>query len=104
MALLNIFRNPKPRQFDYKPMYYDAEKEEREALLRAASAAGAEDTSPEAMKARIQQGFRMRRQPVDRGYRRRYERRSNRLVIAIAVVLSVFAMYLIFKYGALIAA
>jgi len=102
MALLNIFRNPKPRQFDYKPRYYDAEKEERDALLRAVSAASSDDNSPEAMKARIQQGLRLRRQPVDLGYRRRYERRSNRLVLAIAVVLCVFAMYIIFKYGALI--
>lgn len=93
MALLNIFRTPKPRQFEYKPRYYDADKEEREERIRNAQLQGAVDMSEEAMKARIKQGFRQGRIPVDRGYRRRHVRRSNRLVIAIVVVLTVFALY-----------
>ena len=95
MALLNIFRTPKPRQFEYKPRYYDAEKEEREERIRMAQAREANDMSEEAMKARIQQGFKRNRGLVegDRAFRRRYNRRSNRLVVAIVIVLTVFAIY-----------
>ena len=103
MALLNIFRNPKPRQFDYKPRFYDAEKEEREERIRRIQMEKSVDHSAEAMKVRIQQGLKAQRMPVDRNYRRRYERRSNRLVVSIVVVLVVFVMYFIFRYGNLLA-
>ncbi|CAG0907556.1 unnamed protein product, partial [Cyprideis torosa] len=56
MSIGRFFKVPRHRQFDYKPRFYDPDKEELEARLRRAKPL--DDSDPEAVKARISGSFR----------------------------------------------
>ncbi len=94
MALFNFFHTPQPQRYRYIPRYYDPEKEELEARLKNATPGGAEDSSPEAIKSRMQAGFK-RGHSIDRKFKRKLRRRANRRVMLIGVLLALLSMYLI---------
>jgi hypothetical protein len=48
---VNFFKTRKPRQFEYKPLYYDEKKEERKRRL--AEIRGEGDFSQDALRSRI---------------------------------------------------
>jgi hypothetical protein len=83
MALFNFLKTIKPVQFDFKPRFYDAEKEAREERMREL---GEMDT--EAMKARIAGGFRRSTDLSAMHYRRKMTMRSNIIVMALIVLLA----------------
>jgi len=56
MSIGRFFKVPKHRQFDYKPQFYDPDKEELEERLRRAKPIDGSDT--DAVKARISGSFR----------------------------------------------
>ncbi len=94
MALFNFFHTPQPQRYRYIPRFYDPEKEELEARIRHAQPDASDDTSPEAIKARMQAGFK-RSHTIDRKFKRKLRRRANRRVILIGIALALLAMYLI---------
>lgn len=90
-----IFRTPKPQHFDYKPRYYDPEKEAREERLKRLRAL--RDEGVDGSKARISSGLK-------RGYlgsstiRRRQVRRSNLILLGIVVLLIVLVYLFLTVY------
>lgn len=95
MAIFRIFKAPKHQQYDFKPRYYDPEKEElKERLERLEEMKG---SGPEAIKARLSGGFR-RGYAADNAYRRKQMRRSNMLLIGIIVLLLLLTYFLLSVY------
>jgi hypothetical protein len=84
-----IRKQPKPRSFDYRPRYYDPEKE-RSRIFRPSGSEG-EDSPLEGMRGRISRHFREynsdggKSSPFSAG---RQVRQSNiRLVVILALLL-----------------
>ena len=77
-------KRPKPQGFQYIPRYYDPEKEDREARLRAAKAAAGGDT--EAIKNRIHAHFRQPRK-LKGGAFASSKRKANFRVLIILIIL-----------------
>ncbi len=91
MALLNFFKVPRHQQFEYRPRFWDPDKEAMEERLREIEKLKNKD--PEAIKARIASGFRR-----GGGYhqgawraRTRQTRRSNMILLLLVVVLLVLS-------------
>lgn len=57
MALPSFFQQPKHRQFNVKPRYYDPEKERIEELKKRYDPSVSEEEKLEAAKARIRESF-----------------------------------------------
>jgi len=83
----SFFKTPKPRQFNYKPLYYDPDKEEAEARKKARNNLREGDPG-ERMRAEIRRKWR-----TDR-----YEpgSRNNKFRIFFYLIFAFFALYLIF--------
>ncbi len=94
MAIFSFFHTPQPQRYRYIPRFYDPDKEELEARIKNATKGGADDSSTEAIKARMQAGFK-RGHSIDRKFKRKLRRRTNRRVMLIGVILALLAMYLI---------
>lgn len=93
MALFRLFRPPSHQRYEYKPRFWDPEKEELKERLEKAK--GEQDVGAEAMKSRISEHFarRISRSSVSSGYRSREINRSNiRLALVLAMI--VFIAYL----------
>lgn len=83
-----FFKRPKPRQFDYKPRYYDEEKERKEERRKAF--ADAEKGAPVNLKREID--VRWRR--IDR--RNRHKSKSiNLLVYLVVVALLIYFLFFV---------
>ena len=83
-----FFKRPKPRQFEYKPRYYDEEKERREERRKAL--AEAENGAPTNLKRDID--LRWRR--IDRRNRNK-SKSINLLVYLVIVALLVYFMFFV---------
>ncbi|HHS94994.1 MAG TPA: hypothetical protein ENJ45_00265 [Phaeodactylibacter sp.] len=81
---MRFFKIPKNQQFNYKPRYYNQQKEDLEARLRAARQCDKDDV--EAMKARISGSFRQKYKE-QRGTHSKNLLRRNLLLIGIIVFL-----------------
>ena len=92
MAFLNFGRRIKHRQFDYRPRYYDPDKEELENRLDKYSGNKPKGDT-ELTKARIRGGFR-RKYRVSDDYSKKSNRRSN--VILIFTILGLLLLTVIF--------
>jgi hypothetical protein len=94
MSFLKFSRVPKHQQFEYKPRYWNPEKEELENRLSRTEPE--KDNDPEAVKARISSGFRNKGYGYgDRelSFRRQQTKRSNLtllFIIGILVIISYF--------------
>lgn len=91
MGIFSFFKRPVHQKFDYKPRFYDAEREEREA--RWARYDDKERTSDQ-LKSRISAGFRSK----SSGSSIRANRRANIRLVIILVVLVVMTFIFLERY------
>ncbi|MCB0641125.1 MAG: hypothetical protein KDC44_05770 [Phaeodactylibacter sp.] len=95
MALFRMFKVPRHQRYEYKPRYWNPEKEELQERLKRIEAMKNPDMDPDAVKRRISGSFRSGR-GWDEGARRARSqamRRSNiRLLMWIAAL--IFLAYL----------
>lgn len=94
MALFSFFKTPRHQRFEYKPRFYDPQKERLEEILKNAKGEGISDT--ELAKSRISSAFRRRgRGHIDT---KKSVRRSNYLLLAIIVILFALTYVLLTVY------
>ncbi len=84
---ITFFKTPRNKKYDYRPVYYDAKKEEREKRLKTAYEEGG-DKYEQALRDRIQMRWK-------RGSAARDKRASNQRLVIIMVVIFMLA-YLVF--------
>ncbi len=96
MAFFSFFRTPKHQRFEYKPRFYDPQKERLEEIIRNAKGEQGEVSQTELAKSRISQSFRRRTKSTQ--YTKRAVRRSNMLLLAIIVVLFALTYLLLTVY------
>ncbi|MDX1942727.1 MAG: hypothetical protein SFU99_19340 [Saprospiraceae bacterium] len=96
MALFRFNKVPKHQQFDYKPRFWDPEKEEQQERLKRIKMMGTDD--PEATKSRIAAGFRTRAYGNTGSYRRQQVMRSNAILFAVVVGLLLLTFLLLTNY------
>jgi hypothetical protein len=95
MSLFRFGRQLKPQQFNYIPRFYDPEKEERDARVKAAM--GQSDYSADAVKVRISKNFREK----PRGKRKLQQSaamRSNIILVMVLVCLLLLTYILLTRY------
>ena len=96
MAIFKFFHTPKPRQYTYKPQYYDQQKEELQERLRKIK--DSEDLNdPEAAKIRISRSFRQKFRQ-DKKLRKKQARKSNIRLVMTIVILFLLSYLLLIKY------
>ena len=96
MALFKFLHTPEPKQYNFVPRYYNAEKEDLLNRLNQTEQS-AESNDPEAIKLRISRGFKQKFRQ-DQKFRKQQRKKSNlRLVITI-VVLFFITYLLLIKY------
>ncbi len=86
-----FFRRPKPRQFDYKPRYYDEEKErleERRKQLEKAESGGGGSGGTGMLRGEIQRRWRV----ADR----RNRTRAKGVNVLVFLVIAALLIYFIF--------
>jgi hypothetical protein len=91
MSFLRVFRTPKHQKFDYKPRYWDPQKEElqeRMQKIEDMKRGGIEGT-----KARISSNIR-RSYRGNHGYRKQLVLRSNLILVGIVVMLLILCYYM----------
>jgi len=95
MAIFSFFKSQKPKQFNFIPRHYDERQEKIDEIM----ARNKEEniSQPEAMKSRIQAGFKTRGS-VDRSYESNIRRRSNRTLLITMVVLVLLSFLLLSIY------
>lgn len=92
-----FFKKTKHQKFDYKPRFWNPEKEDLENRIRTASGEYSESGDPEAIKLRIRNNMR-------RGYKsgrnngRSRDRRSLIRLLVIIVMLVVLSYYILTVY------
>lgn len=91
MGIFGFFKRPQHQRFDYKPRFYDAVKEEREARMAQYASSDGTDLA----KRRISSGF--KRRSVS-GYAGADTKRSNRRLVIILIILVFLTYYFIQKY------
>jgi len=82
-----FFRRPKPKQFNYKPMYYDPVKEEMEERKKAMGYTEGDDPR-ERFRSNVRRHWR-KEEPVK-------DRYSQFLRVFFYVIFAVFVIYFIF--------
>lgn len=96
MAIFKFFHTPKPRQYTFRPQYYDQQKEELEERLKRLK--NSEDLNdPEAAKLRISRSFRQKFRQ-DTVLRKKQARKSNIRLVLTIVFLFVLSYLLLVKY------
>lgn len=103
-----FFGTPQHRQFNYKPVYYDPEKEARQERIRRAQEAakaeqaGAESPVEEEKKPYVP-GMYVKGSVTNRAYRvERGANKSQKILGAVALLLAFAVIILIAKYFPLI--
>jgi len=91
----SFFKTPKPQRFQYKPRFYDPQKERLRDILDKADPDG--KYSSEVAKARISSAFRERR-PGKTSYSRRIANRSNLILVVIIIILFILTFILLTVY------
>ena len=81
-----FFKTQKPRRFDYKPRYYDAEKEDAENRRKAYES----DDPSERIKAQIARRWKSRRND-------RAKQKSQKIMVFVYLILLFFILYLIYN-------
>ena len=92
MNLFPFFRQPTPRRFDHKPIYYDKQKEEREERIkRVKKELGMTDENNEKKdyEQRLRGSF---KEAVPGGSSREKMAKTNRTVMIIFIVLLIVVL------------
>lgn len=98
MALLRFFRLPKPKKFEYTPIYYDPKKEEMEEReRRIASGSNSGQFSEEEYTSRIKGSMRSPSKRKQQKNQKTDARTSNIRIILIIVVLAFLSWYFILR-------
>lgn len=92
MAIFKFLHTPKPKSYQYKPRYYNAEKEDLERRLER-SKSSVDPENPEAMKERISRGFKQKFRQ-DQQFRKKQTKNSN-IRLAITIVVLFFLTYIL---------
>jgi len=94
---LKFFKIPKHQRFDYKPRFWDADKEDLEKRMKASG--NSKETDAEAMKARISSRLRSRGgyHPGKRDQSKQLFR-SNMILLASVVILVILSFIIIQVY------
>ncbi len=101
MAIIRFVHTPKPRQFNYKPRYYDPKREHLDMLRRSFQPESQENLSAEQRQAQLRASVRYR---VGQSFQstRGKSRLSTRKTIArrtlVLFALLVLAIYLYLKF------
>lgn len=88
-----LFKQPKPKRFDFKPRFYNERKEQLNARIEAVKKELQMETGPSsagAMRSRMQTAWR-------EGSGDRSRRRSNKMVFLIAGLLAIIAYLLLYR-------
>jgi len=101
MAFLNFFKSPKNKKYTYQPRYWDPKKEAlEERLQKFKGKDGKNDV--EAVKARLSKGFQRGGGGMDfkvsAQMRAAESKRSNRMLLAVVIILVVLAYFLLQVY------
>lgn len=97
MLKFGMFKRVKHNTFDFKPRYYDPEKEALKERLERYKTIDGEAASVDQVKDRIKSGLRSKSSyHTDMGYRRKQVRNSNFRLLSIITVLTV-ASYLMLQ-------
>jgi len=83
-----FFKRPKPRQFDYKPIYWDEEKEELEERRKRIERAGREKTDKE-----IRDDLKI---DIDRKWRRNRSSGGQKVNFIRFLAFTAFALFMIY--------
>ena len=96
MKIFKIFKTPKHQQYEYKPRFYDARKEEVETRVRKIQEGKMRGGNVETAKQRITMSFQKKGSnfTATKTYRSKQVFRSNLLLLAIIIAL-VFVTYLL---------
>lgn len=92
MGILYFFRTPKPRQFRYKPIYYDQRKEElkeREARIRQEMGLGSDEAR---YVSNIKGQFQRKRGQIQQN-----RAKANKRLLIIVVILAILAYFMFYR-------
>lgn len=92
MALFTFFKKPQHQKFEYKPRYWNPEKED---LDRRIELAKRENDNPTAMKSRIAQGLQRRRNSSSRNNSGNSKKSTIRLLVIIGILLLLSYYFLV---------
>ena len=95
MAIFSFFRSQKPKQFNFKPRFYDERQEKVNEIIERNKAENLSDA--EAMKSRIKAGFKTRG-IIDKSYESNARRKSNRTLLVTMVVLILLTFLLLSNF------
>ena len=98
MAMFRVFKTPKHQKFEYRPRYWDPEKEALKGRLEKFD--DGSKNNPEAIKARIASGFKRggRGGGGDSAFRGRYLKRSNTILLIVVIALIGISYFFISVY------
>ncbi len=94
MALFSFFKRPKHQRFEYKPRYWNPEREELNERVRRAQR---DSNDPEAMKSRISSGLRRSYKLHASRNSNAYKRSNFRLLLIVGIIL-VLCYYFVVVY------
>ena len=94
MALFNFFKTPRHQKFEYKPRFWNPEKEDVEERVRLAKRV---NNDPNAMKSRISSGLRRGYKSSSRSNYSASKKSTLRLLVIIGVLM-LFSYYLLVVY------
>lgn len=97
MGLFKLFKLPKNQSFQFKPRYWDPEKEALAERLEQIRKRQQEEKDPEGMKGRIARGLRSGFQQ-DAAFRSRLTRRSNVRLLLIILMLAFLVYFLLVRF------
>ncbi|MBV6655288.1 MAG: hypothetical protein KI786_16085 [Mameliella sp.] len=97
MALFKFSKLPRHQQYQYKPRFWNPEKEDLEERLKRAEEMKSGDT--EGVKARLSGSFRRGYQKAeDNRFRQRQVKRSNMVLLGVIALLILFSYLFISVY------
>lgn len=92
MAIFTFFKKPQHQKFEYKPRYWNPEKEDLDKRIKLAKR---ESNNPAAMKSRIAQGLQRRRNSSSRNTPGASKKSTFRLWIIIGILLLLSYYFLV---------
>lgn len=99
---ISFFKVPKHRVYDYQPIYYDPEKERREQRRRELGLTGddaSEDEKSQGVGSLIRGGAMRQRHRNFSEKMRAQRKRSQFMLLAIAIVLIIIAYYMMREFS-----
>ena len=89
---MKAFKLPRNQQFDYKPRFWEQEKEELEQRIKQFEG---NEGSPEEMKERISLRFRKRAYVANGKYRSGQVAKSNKTLFLLILLFTIMAMFVL---------